>query len=55
MVWPITGAESYVCEKGKSMNAVDRAQEDCWREIAIALNDQRSKRVIDFNNQHGLR
>jgi hypothetical protein len=25
MVWPITGAESYVCEMGKSMKAVESA------------------------------
>jgi hypothetical protein len=36
MVWPITGAESYVWETGKSMKAVAMAvgQEDCWRNIA---------------------
>jgi hypothetical protein len=31
MVWPITGAKSYVCETGKSMKAVELAlsQKDC--------------------------
>jgi hypothetical protein len=39
MVWPITGAESYVGETGKSMKATDLAvrQEDGWRKIAISL------------------
>ena len=39
MVWPITGAESYVRETGKSMKAVELAatQEDCWRNNAITL------------------
>jgi hypothetical protein len=38
MVWPITGAKSYVCETGKSMKAVEMAvaQEGSWRKIAIA-------------------
>jgi hypothetical protein len=41
MVWPITGAKSYVCETGKSMNAMGLAvaQEDGWRYIAITLID----------------
>jgi hypothetical protein len=41
MVWPITGAESYVCETGKSMKAVELAvaQKDGWRKIAITLID----------------
>jgi hypothetical protein len=39
MVWPITGAESYVQETGKSMNAqrVSTAQKDHCRKISIAL------------------
>jgi len=43
MVWPITGAESYVCEAGKSMKAMVEAvklavgQGDCWRNVAIAF------------------
>jgi hypothetical protein len=39
MVWPITGAESYVGETGKSMKAMEFAvaQEDGWRNIPITL------------------
>jgi len=39
MVWPITGAESYVCETGKSMKAVELAasQKGCWRKIPVSL------------------
>jgi len=39
MVWPITGAESYVCETGKSMKGMGLAvaQEDRWRNIAVTL------------------
>jgi hypothetical protein len=42
MVWPITGAKSYVCETGKSIKAVELAvsQKGCWRKIAISLIDQ---------------
>ena len=48
MVWPITGAKSYVCETGKSIKAVELAvsQKGCWRKIPITLTDQRSKREI---------
>jgi hypothetical protein len=40
MVWPITGAKSYVCETGKSIKAVELAvsQKGCWRKIAIFTN-----------------
>jgi hypothetical protein len=33
--------ESYACETGKSMKAVELAalQKDCWRKIAITLID----------------
>jgi hypothetical protein len=36
LLWPIPGAESYVCQTGKSMKAVELAvaQKDCWRKIA---------------------
>jgi hypothetical protein len=39
MVWPITGAESYVGKMGESMKVGEMvvAQEDGWRKIAIAL------------------
>jgi hypothetical protein len=39
MVWPITGAESYVRETGKSMKGREMpvALEDGWRNIAISL------------------
>ena len=39
MVWPITGAESYAGETGKSMRAGELAdaQEDSRRKIAITL------------------
>jgi len=39
MVCPITGAESYVWEKGKSMkvNGLATSRKDYWRKIAIAL------------------
>jgi hypothetical protein len=40
MIWPITGAESYVRETGKSMKAVElAAQEDGWCNLAISLID----------------
>jgi hypothetical protein len=41
MVWPITGAEFYVWEAGKSMKARELAasRKDSWRKIAIALID----------------
>jgi hypothetical protein len=41
-VLSITGAESYVCETGKSMKAVVLAatQKGCWRNIAITLIDR---------------
>jgi len=37
MVWPITGAESYVCETGKSMKGMELAdaQEDWFQDIAF--------------------
>jgi hypothetical protein len=39
--------ESYVCETGKSMKAVELAlpPNDCCCKIPVTLNDQRSKRV----------
>lgn len=39
----IIGAKSYVCEWGKSMNAVELAtsQKGCWRNIAISLVTRR--------------
>jgi hypothetical protein len=39
MVWPITGAKSYVCETGKSIKAVELAvfQKGCWRKIPVTL------------------
>src|ERR1035438_4359826 len=38
MDWPITGAESYVRETGKStkQGKLAVAQEDCWRKIALS-------------------
>src|SRR5271157_1562097 len=44
MVWPITGAKSYVCETGKSMKAVELGapQQDGCCNIAIALIDPES-------------
>jgi hypothetical protein len=44
MAWPITGAESYVRETGKSMKGREMAvaQEDGWRSIPITLIDSRS-------------
>lgn len=52
-VLSITGAESYVCETGKSMKAVVLAatQKGCLRNIAITLIDQRSKRVMAWLQQ----
>jgi hypothetical protein len=43
MVWPITGAESYVGKMGESMKAVElrAAQQDGCCNIAIALIDPR--------------
>jgi hypothetical protein len=39
--------ESYVCETGKSMKAVELAesQKGCWRNIAFALIDSINLRV----------
>jgi hypothetical protein len=41
MVWQITGAESYVWEKGKSMKVIGLAAswKNYWREIPITLID----------------
>jgi hypothetical protein len=47
MVWQITGAESYVWEKGKSMKVIGLAAswKNYWREIAISLIDLGSRRT----------
>jgi hypothetical protein len=49
MVWPITGAESYVCETGKSMKSMGLAvsQKDWWRNIPITVRRDSAVKLID--------
>src|ERR1700681_1540650 len=49
MVWPITGAESYVCETGKSTKSMGLAvsQKDWWRNIPITVRRDSAVKLID--------
>ena len=49
MVWPIAGAESYVCETDKSMKGAELAgiSKGDWRNIAIPLTDPSPSRFAN--------
>jgi hypothetical protein len=51
MVWPITGAESYLAKLGKSMKREKLAlcQRDCWRNIPITLTIRVLSVIAYFN------
>jgi hypothetical protein len=52
MVWPITGAESYVWKTSKSMKAMELAvtEKDCCRKIS-PIDDSRLFYVADLETE----